>query len=97
MKRSINFIFPYNTWGGAFRSTFVLSNYLVKRGWDVTITFPIIPPRNGYRFLSRKWIYTKIYGIIRSLVRQNKIKMKCSANIICVPWISSLWIKGVST
>ena len=93
MKRSINFIFPYNTWGGAFRSTFVLSNYLVKRGWDVTITFPIIPPRNGYRFLSRKWIYTKIYGIIRSLVRQNKIKMKCSANIICVPWISSLWIK----
>ena len=94
MKRSINFIFPYNTWGGAFRSTFVLSNYLVERGWDVTITFPIIPPRNGYRFLSGKWIYSKLYGILRSLVRLNKIRMKCDANIVCVPWISSLWIKN---
>ena len=93
MKGRINFIFPYNTWGGAFRSTYVLSNYLINNGWSVTITFPIIPPRNGYKFFSRKWISIKFIGIIRSLVRRNKIRMNCKADIKCVPWISSLWIK----
>ena len=48
MKGRINFIFPYNTWGGAFRSTYILSNYLIDKGWIVNI-FPLIPPRNGYR------------------------------------------------
>ena len=54
MRKKILFIFPYNTWGGAFRSTYILSNYLIKRGWQVDIIFPIIPPRNGYKILSIK-------------------------------------------
>ena len=93
MKGRINFIFPYNTWGGAFRSTYILSNYLIDKGWIVNITFPLIPPRNGYRIFSRKWIWLKLVGILRSIIRRNKIRISCKANIECVPWISSYWIK----
>ncbi len=92
MKR-IAFVFPYNTWGGAFRSTFSLGDNLIKRGLEVDVIFPIIPPRNGYKILSFKWIYEKFKGILRSLIRRDSIKVNSDVNVILVPWISAIWIK----
>ena len=96
MKKKLLFIFPYNTWGGAFRSTYILSNNLIKRGWEIDIVFPIIPPRNGYKILSINWIKLKFVGIMRSLIRRNKINLDCKANIKLIPWISGFWIKDYS-
>ena len=92
-KKSIAFIFPYNTWGGAFRSTFILSNNLVERGWDVDIIFPIIPPRNGFKPLTLKWFLNKLKGICRSLIRRKKINLEHKFNVLLIPWISSIWIR----
>jgi len=94
MKKNIAFIFPYNTWGGAFRSTYSLGSCLLKRGYNIDIIFPIIPPRNGYKKFSFKWFYIKIRGIVRSLLRGKKIRVDTDLNIIMIPWISSLWIKN---
>lgn len=96
MKKSILFVFPYNTWGGAYRSTYILSNNLIERGWEVDIIFPIIPPRNGFKIFSLNWLKLKIIGIGRSLIRRNKVKIDCKANIKIIPWISQLWIKNYS-
>ncbi len=96
MKKKILFVFPYNTWGGAFRSTYILSNNLIKRGWEVDIIFPIIPPRNGYKVLTKKWFKEKFYGIGRSLIRRKRINLDCKANIKLIPWISSFWIRNYS-
>ena len=94
MKKNIAFIFPYNSWGGAFRSTYTLANGLIDKGWKVDIIFPFIPPRNGFKIFSYKWIYLKLYGLIRSLIKFKKIPFKCRARIIYVPWISSFWISS---
>jgi len=96
MRKKILFVFPYNTWGGAFRSTYILSNHLIKRGWEVDIVFPFIPPRNGYKILSIDWLKNKILGLARSLIRRKKININCKANIKQIPWISSIWIKNYS-
>tara|TARA_B100000886_G_scaffold340036_1_gene307586 strand:- start:14697 stop:15767 length:1071 start_codon:yes stop_codon:yes gene_type:complete len=96
MRKKILFIFPYNTWGGAFRSTYILSNHLIKRGWQVDIMFPIIPPRNGYKILSINWLKNKFWGLARSLIRRKKINIYCEANIKQIPWISGIWIKNYS-
>ena len=92
MHNSIVFIFPYNTWGGAFRSTYILANKLVERGWKVDILFPLIPPRNGYKIMTFNWIKEKFIGLIRSLVRRNIVNFEVNANLKCIPWISKAWI-----
>ena len=97
MGKRILFIFPYNTWGGAFRSSYILSNKLIERGWEVDIIFPIIPPRNGFKILSLNWLKLKIIGVARSLIRWNKVKIDCKANIKIIPWISHIWIKNYSS
>ena len=66
-KKSIAFIFPYNSWGGAFRSTYILTNALVDRGWEVEILFPFVPPRNGHKILSYSWCKEKLLGLLRSI------------------------------
>ena len=96
MKKKILFIFPYNTWGGAFRSTYILSNNLINRGWQVDIIYPIVPPRDGSKLFSLKWFKSKLFGVLRSFIRGNKINLDCKANIKYVPWISSFWIKNYS-
>ena len=75
MEKKILFVFPYNTWGGAFRSSYILSNKLIERGWEVDIIFPIIPPRNGFKILSINWLKLKIIGLARSFIRRNKVKI----------------------
>ena len=92
MNKSIAFVFPYNTWGGAYRSTYILANHLVDRGWHVDIIFPIIPPRNGYKIISLRWLNEKFTGLIRSLVRRNNVNFLIKANLKCIPWISKYWI-----
>ncbi len=93
-KKSIAFIFPYNSWGGAFRSTYILTNALVDRGWEVEILFPFVPPRNGHNILSYSWCKEKLLGLLRSIIKNNKVYFPVKSNIRCIPWISSKWIKN---
>ena len=39
----INIILPYNNVGGAFRSTYELSNELIKLGHEIRIYIPFSP------------------------------------------------------
>tara|TARA_Y100000739_G_C20593630_1_gene459200 strand:+ start:921 stop:2006 length:1086 start_codon:yes stop_codon:yes gene_type:complete len=93
-KKNIAFVFPYNSWGGAFRSTYILTNALVERGWLVDILFPIIPPRNGYKILSYDWFRDKFLGLLRSIIKRNKVYFPVKSKIKCIPWISSIWVKN---
>ena len=36
----ISIVFPYNTWGGAFRSTYELSNRMISKGHEVKVYIP---------------------------------------------------------
>ena len=42
-NKKINIIFPYNSVGGAFRSTYEISNRLKKLGYHVVVYFPFFP------------------------------------------------------
>ena len=44
-KKKINVIFPYNSVGGAFRSTYEISNRLTEIGYEVTVYFPFFAPK----------------------------------------------------
>lgn len=81
----IVFVFPYNTWGGAFRSTYVLGNKLIERGHDVEILFPFVPLRNGQRIWTIKFARYFVWGILRSLIRFKKIPFKVNAKVRFVP------------
>jgi hypothetical protein len=71
----INIIFPYNTWSGAFRSTYELANRMAERGEDVEIYFPFFPHLQGASLLSGQGLNLLGRGLVRSIVRRN-----------CVPW-----------
>ncbi len=69
----INIVFPYNTWGGAFRSTYELSNRMIKKGHDIVIYFPLLPLLEGKSLFSISGFKLFVRGFFRSLVRRNKI------------------------
>jgi len=70
----INILFPYNSVGGAFRSTYEICNRLTKRGYDIVVYFPIIPIMENKNIFSIEGLKFFIRGLIRNLVRSNKIK-----------------------
>ncbi len=72
-KKKINVIFPYNSVGGAFRSTYEISNRLTEIGYEVTVYFPFFAPFEGKSIFSLEGFFLFVRGIIRSLVRRNKI------------------------
>ena len=49
---SFYIIFPYNNVGGAFRSTYELSNELIKLGHEIRIYIPFFPYLDGNKFFS---------------------------------------------
>ncbi len=69
----INIIFPYNTWGGAFRSTYELSNRMARKGEDVLVYFPFIPYLEGTNLYSINGLKLFLRGIARSAFRRAKI------------------------
>jgi glycosyltransferase involved in cell wall biosynthesis len=88
--KKIAFLFPYNTWGGAFRSTYELTNRLVAKGYDVDIIFPIWAPWEGERNIIRNFIW-RIRSLARSLIRGRKVPwFSVKAQIKLIPRISSM-------
>jgi len=69
----INIIFPYNTWGGAFRSTYELANRMSDLGEDVKVYFPFLPYLEGENIYSLHGLKLFFRGLIRSLVRRSKV------------------------
>ena len=90
----INFIFPYNIVGGAFRSTYELSNHLTQRGHDVCIYVPFFPYLEGNSFFSYKGFKLFYRGIGRSIYRSNKVSwFDLKAKFKIVPIISDFFIR----
>lgn len=69
----INIILPYNTWGGAFRSTYELANHLVSRNNDVQLMIPFVPYLEGHSVSELKGVQTLARGLVRSVVRWNRV------------------------
>ena len=69
----INIILPYNTWGGAFRSTYELANHMAARGESVEIYMPFFPYLAGNELASREGIACAGRGLVRSVVRRNRM------------------------
>ena len=70
----INIIFPYNVIGGAFRSTYEISNRLTDLGYDILVYFPLIPLMEEKDIFSIEGIKHFVRGMGRSLIRGNSIK-----------------------
>jgi len=86
----IAFVFPYNVWGGAFRSTFELANHL--QGSSVTIIYPFIPPSALRMSGSIQYL---LRGIVRSLLRGSRVKWidhKTHVNTQLIPFISKKYL-----
>ena len=71
----ICFLFPYNTWGGAFRSTYELCNRLNRKSeYEVEVVFPFIAPQvyvaSGGGFLGAFMFFR---SLVRSVVRGARI------------------------
>jgi len=90
----INIIFPYNTWGGAFRSTYELANRISDRGEDVKVYIPFIPYLEGAKFFSKDGVMLFVRGLARSIVRWNKVPwFDLKVKMQVVPLISDRFIR----
>ncbi len=90
----INIVFPYNTWGGAFRSTYELANRMKDLGEDVVVYFPFFPYLEGENFFSLQGIKLISRGIVRSTFRRNKIPwFDVNVKIKLVPFIKNRYIR----
>ena len=90
----VNIIFPYNNVGGAFRSTYELSNELIKLGHNVCIYIPFFPYLDGFSFFSFEGIKLFVRGVGKSIIRQNKINwFNLKATVRIVPLISNIFIR----
>ena len=93
-KIRINIIFPYNSVGGAFRSTYEIANRLKKLDYDVIVYFPFFPIMDEYKKISFSSIKYFLRGILRSLIRRNKIFwFDCNFDIKLIPFIDRKFIK----
>lgn len=93
MSKSISIVFPYNSVGGAFRSTYEISNRLKERGYEVTVYFPFFAPNEGKNVFTRKGFFLFVRGIIRSIVRRNKITwFETFFKVKQIPLIHSLFM-----
>ena len=93
-KKSINIIFPYNTVGGAFRSTYEISNRLTNLGYNVRIYFPFFPLMQEHKFFTLSGIMHFVRGFFRSLVRRNKVTwFDCEFEIKQIPFINKNFIR----
>lgn len=94
-NNKIAFLFPYNTWGGAYRSTYELTNRLIERGYEVDIIFPIIAPQihmNESKTLKKIYLLTKSF--IRGIIRRNNVPwFPVKSNIRTIPFISKRFFK----
>ena len=89
----ISIVFPYNMWGGAFRSTYELSNRMISKGHIVKVYIPFIPFMECYRFLSVSGLLFFIRGILRSIIRWNRVPwFKLRAPVKIVPVIHSWFL-----
>jgi len=90
----INIIFPYNNIGGAFRSTYELSNNLILNGHDVIIYVPFFPYLEGHSLFSYEGFKIFYRGIGRSILRRNNVKwFELRATFKIVPLISDFFIR----
>ena len=90
----INIVFPYNTWGGAFRSTYELANRMKESGEDVEIYFPFFPYLEDESLFSWQGIKLILRGIIRSIIRRNRIPwFDVDVKIRLVPLIKNRYIR----
>lgn len=69
----ITIVLPYNTWSGAFRSTYELANQMVSRGHDVEVCIPFLPYLEGHSILSVRGLAIVARGLVRSVVRGNRV------------------------
>lgn len=89
----ISFVFPYNTWGGAYRSTFELSNGLIKKGHDVTIYFCIFDPAMKWEQNKLILIKSLCMSVLRSLIRGKNVPwFDLKARVRLIPLISDSFI-----
>lgn len=90
----INIIFPYNNVGGAFRSTYELSNNLINKGHDVTVYVPFFPYLEGRNFFSKEGFKIFIRGIGKSLIRRNIVSwFDLKAQYKVVPLIKNFFVR----
>lgn len=71
--KKINVIFPYNSIGGAFRSTYEICNRLKKRGYDPIVYFPFLPILGEKKLFSLSGLKFIIRGLLRSTIRNKRV------------------------
>lgn len=89
----INIVFPYNTWSGAFRSTYELANRMAMLGEDVKIYIPFFPYLNTAHSY---WHASQLLfrGLFRSIIRWNRVPwFDLKVPLKIVPTISNLFIR----
>lgn len=90
----ITFVFPYNTWGGAFRSTYSLGRELMKIGHDVEVIYPAWEPEayGDEKLASR--VYKRMWSITRALIRGTRVPVEATVRRRLIPYIGNTWIKN---
>ncbi len=89
----ISIVFPYNTWGGAFRSTYELSNNLISMGHNVQVFIPFLPFLEGRKLMSSSGISFLLRGVARSIIRWNRIPwFDLKATVKIVPTIHTWFL-----
>lgn len=88
----ITFVFPYNSWGGAFRSSYILCNHLLERGWRVEVVFPLVSPSPHLSTFTFSFWTNLVRSLLRSVIRRGKVPFSLKAKTRVIPWISDRFI-----
>jgi len=90
----INIILPSNSWAGSFRSTYEHANHMAAWGESVEIYVPFFPYLDGASPLSRVGVGLLTWGLIRSLLRWNRVPwFNLKVPLKMVPFISDRFIR----
>ena len=95
-EKRVAFLFPYNTWGGAYRSTYELTNRLENTcGYSVDIIFPFLAPQiTSNEITLGKKILVWFKSFMRSVIRGKRIPwFDVKASVRMIPFISDRYLK----
>lgn len=88
------FVFPYNTFGGAFKSTYSLANELIELGHAVDIIFPYIQPNMSLHLNKLEIVKQIIHDLSRSILRGKNIPFHSKFEVRLIPVITENFING---
>jgi glycosyltransferase involved in cell wall biosynthesis len=88
----ICFLLPANVLSGGHVVIYEMANRLAEKGHDVSIYYPVLPPRSHWAVKSLAELKGLLRGVQRQLFAGRPAWFDLKVPLVKVPWVSSRWL-----